>query len=381
MDHECYNRAVASSSSRLSPVHRRRVTMTAPTKNISLCICGRQDCLIPYGYCHCGCGSTVNISVKNHTKSGHIAGMPYRYCVGHYGREGSIPQGICICNDPNCTIPYGYCHCGCGQKTTIANYTKTALHTKKGHPTRYIRGHTQESFRFLAEGLCICRDPNCKVPWGTCHCGCGKKTVIPSTTESQRNKFRGVPMKYVTGHREYRGKVIEIKERNKRTKVAPPSGSKICRSCAKEKSLSEFSQDLRRKDKRAAYCLSCNKARRYTYYLEHPEKDEQRKENMRDPVYRERTKWERAFKQYGITKQEYESMFSNQNGLCAICGKTYQRNGKEYLLIDHCHTTGKVRGLLCHKCNVGIGLLTHEPELLRKAIHYLTHKHIEEYMF
>jgi len=71
---------------------------------------------------------------------------------------------------------------------------------------------------------------------------------------------------------------------------------------------------------------------------------------------------------YKITKTEYDNMFSLQNGVCAICGNT---GGKKRLCVDHNHITGKIRGLLCDGCNVGIGRLKDSVSLVEKALDYL----------
>jgi hypothetical protein len=74
---------------------------------------------------------------------------------------------------------------------------------------------------------------------------------------------------------------------------------------------------------------------------------------------------------YGLTFKDYETMLFNQNGVCAICSKEPPNTHKKRLNVDHCHTTGKVRGLLCDACNRAIGLLKDSPDLLNKAISYL----------
>jgi len=75
---------------------------------------------------------------------------------------------------------------------------------------------------------------------------------------------------------------------------------------------------------------------------------------------------------YGLGFKEYEQMLFNQNGVCAICsGEPPKNQHKTRLNIDHCHTTGKIRGLLCDACNRAIGLLKDSPDLLNKAISYL----------
>jgi hypothetical protein len=75
---------------------------------------------------------------------------------------------------------------------------------------------------------------------------------------------------------------------------------------------------------------------------------------------------------FGITSEQYEELFVEQTGACAICGTTefkYSRGRKPH--IDHCHETGKVRGLLCGHCNIGIGQFFDNVSLLEKAIIYL----------
>lgn len=76
---------------------------------------------------------------------------------------------------------------------------------------------------------------------------------------------------------------------------------------------------------------------------------------------------------YGITTEEYDGMFNNQNGVCAICGNPqslrYSKNGR--LCVDHCHSTKKIRGLLCRPCNLILGLCKDNAVVLKSAIEYL----------
>lgn len=84
-------------------------------------------------------------------------------------------------------------------------------------------------------------------------------------------------------------------------------------------------------------------------------------------------RYTRAMK-YGITGDQYDSMFSRQGGLCAICGRPQriERRGRIFpLAIDHDHVSGKVRGLLCHHCNIIIGMAEDNEDILRSAIRYL----------
>lgn len=74
---------------------------------------------------------------------------------------------------------------------------------------------------------------------------------------------------------------------------------------------------------------------------------------------------------YGLTLDDYTAMLTAQGGRCAICGAASSDATKRRLAVDHCHGTGRVRGLLCGKCNIGIGQFNHDPDLLTKAIEYL----------
>jgi hypothetical protein len=75
---------------------------------------------------------------------------------------------------------------------------------------------------------------------------------------------------------------------------------------------------------------------------------------------------------YGITTDELLRLEQESNGLCAICNRPPSgESGEARLAVDHDHATGKVRGLLCGKCNKGLGLLQDDPAILAAAIAYL----------
>lgn len=76
-------------------------------------------------------------------------------------------------------------------------------------------------------------------------------------------------------------------------------------------------------------------------------------------------------KTYGISLKEYERLYILQNGLCAICHNPETRNLNAFLVVDHDHNTGKVRGLLCGNCNSGLGFFKDSQENLNSAKQYL----------
>ncbi len=72
---------------------------------------------------------------------------------------------------------------------------------------------------------------------------------------------------------------------------------------------------------------------------------------------------------YNLTQEKYNEILKSQNETCKIC-KTYSYHNTN-LSIDHCHKTGKVRGLLCRNCNLALGLFNDDIELLKESIKYL----------
>lgn len=79
-------------------------------------------------------------------------------------------------------------------------------------------------------------------------------------------------------------------------------------------------------------------------------------------------KYNRIAKEYRLAKSQYLNLVSAQNSSCKLCNKKEIDHFK--LHVDHCHETKIVRGLLCGKCNQGIGLLNHDPNLIQKAALY-----------
>jgi len=73
---------------------------------------------------------------------------------------------------------------------------------------------------------------------------------------------------------------------------------------------------------------------------------------------------------YNITLEDYNKMFNEQNGCCAICN-TNQNDLVKKLAVDHCHSSLKIRGLLCHYCNTGLGMFKDNTQFLIKAADYL----------
>lgn len=82
----------------------------------------------------------------------------------------------------------------------------------------------------------------------------------------------------------------------------------------------------------------------------------------------EKTKNAWLLRYYGITIDDYKNLLEKQGGVCAICSN---KDSKFSLAVDHCHKTGKIRGLLCSRCNFSLGNFNDDIELMNKAIEYL----------
>ena len=125
-----------------------------------------------------------------------------------------------------------------------------------------------------------------------------------------------------------------------------------CNKCNTEKELTEF--EFRSDTKKyRTQCKKCINKMAYARY-----KDDKPAELNRRLKYK-----------YGITLKEYTNLLEEQNQVCAICSEPCDL--KPRLSVDHDHTTGKLRGLLCDSCNNGLGRFKDNPETLSNAIEYL----------
>lgn len=198
---------------------------------------------------------------------------------------------------------------------------------------------------------------------------------------------------------------------------------KCCSRCKKRKPKSEFYKNKNSPDGLGAYCKECTRdsSRKWgrvhpkkvaeingKYRKAHPEKIKERarkyykansekvKESSRKWVKANPKKAKEIFRRwgkahpermkelvrkhtlkklYGLTPAEYDRMFKAQGGVCAICGEPEctQKN----LPIDHNHTTGKTRELVCSRCNIAIGMIDDDPVKAQKMAAYLT-KHSQK---
>lgn len=155
---------------------------------------------------------------------------------------------------------------------------------------------------------------------------------------------------------------------------------KRCSRCRVVKPLTEFGVERARRDGRRNYCKPCAAAHLREYRQREPERFRQYEQNRdgEDRRQRDRDRWaagrsneesrnrarfaRKIRKMFGITLEQYDELVSKP---CGICGRT------ENVVLDHCHTTGVIRGPLCKRCNSALGQFEDNPARLRFAAEYV----------
>jgi len=141
---------------------------------------------------------------------------------------------------------------------------------------------------------------------------------------------------------------------------------KQCSCCNETKPIELFNKERRKNDGLSTYCKVCHSTKRRAYPLKNPDL-------YRDTHYKHH---------YGITLERYNEVLKSQNGNCSICelpetGIRKKTGRRLQLMVDHDHTieekTGEivVRGLLCRRCNTGLGIFLEDSSILANAIKYI----------
>lgn len=178
--------------------------------------------------------------------------------------------------------------------------------------------------------------------------------------------------------------------------------TRVCNKCGQEMQLESFSKDKRRPLGRAYTCKRCVventkkwyrsnksralanseawrkankdkvKAKRLVWYRKNAEhirsKVNERRRN--DPHRKEKERWKWILLNYGLTKDEWVSLFESQGQKCGCCGSADPLNKRGWHT-DHCHETGKVRGIVCQPCNSTLGSAREDKNRLQACISYL----------
>lgn len=181
-------------------------------------------------------------------------------------------------------------------------------------------------------------------------------SVQPGAKRNRRNQCKVCRASYLRAYSE---------AHRKKKGPLPLPGYRRCTICGLELPVDQFysngtyptSEGL--KPRLASACKQCT-VQKVMYY----NRDNADAQNRRNYVARLK-------REYGITMAEYEALVQKQDGLCAIC-RFPPREGHR-LAVDHDHETGQIRGLLCDRCNLVLGMLESSPGALQRATEYLNH--------
>lgn len=132
---------------------------------------------------------------------------------------------------------------------------------------------------------------------------------------------------------------------------------KKCTKCGIEKPLSQFHNMKVAPDGLAYNCKACA----YLYV-----KTWKRNNPQRNKILQKRTVLKRKYK---ISLEEFNGMLDSQQNKCMICNKTFKNAKSTH--VDHCHKSGKIRGLLCTNCNIALGYFKDSLSTIRSALKYL----------
>lgn len=124
--------------------------------------------------------------------------------------------------------------------------------------------------------------------------------------------------------------------------------TRVCTSCGEEKAKQEFSFRNKGRGILQNKCKTCHRK----YLRDNYDPEKKRRVDLKN--------------KYNLTEKSWGDLYLKQGGRCAIC-----KEGSHKLYVDHCHKTGIVRGLLCNRCNLGIGQFNDDIDALRSAARYL----------
>jgi hypothetical protein len=155
--------------------------------------------------------------------------------------------------------------------------------------------------------------------------------------------------------------------------------TKLCCRCSQNKPIESFRVVKANKDGRCGKCKLCEREYQNAWRQQNPEKrkaqDARANQRAKEagigayaPEAKERNRNNHLKRSYGITLEEYQRMHEEQGGRCAACKEERE------LVVDHCHRSGKVRKLLCQRCNRTLGFVNDDSTLLFKLADYLESK-------
>jgi hypothetical protein len=147
------------------------------------------------------------------------------------------------------------------------------------------------------------------------------------------------------------------------------TGTKVCSKCRVEQPVGNFRKDAAKSDGLRGSCGKCDSSTEAEYRRKNPEKI-----RAYSAAYSARHLERARQRRYGISTEDVAGFLNSQGGKCPGCLESIL-DGK--FDVDHCHATGKVRGLLCRGCNVSMGRVKDDPEILIRLANYLQKARLE----
>jgi hypothetical protein len=210
-----------------------------------------------------------------------------------------------------------------------------------------------------------------------------KRTKRDITKIGEHNGMDKVQFRYKGGHTWYRGVIAEQVQKLFPDAVYEDNGllrvlydalgvpfEKKCRKCGQFKDINNFHKraNCESRDGHRNTCIECINVYKRGYYGEKHRDKWQQYHHDYYKAHKKEFREQKLRQDFGLSLEDYEKMSKEQGGVCAICSNT--PNGKP-LSVDHCHSTKRVRGLLCNYCNTGLGNFRDNPAVLVNAVSYL----------
>lgn len=149
----------------------------------------------------------------------------------------------------------------------------------------------------------------------------------------------------------------------------------ICTNCNIKKDTKEFHKDKKKVSGLTSWCKDCRNKARSNHYWKDPEAGRKRSADYRESLTQEeryiRNRNTKLKQAYGISHDDYLLMLEQQYYKCACCGKDNKDAGVKGLVVDHNHTTGAIRELLCTQCNTALGLLKEDEIIIDSLLNYV----------
>ena len=164
---------------------------------------------------------------------------------------------------------------------------------------------------------------------------------------------------------------------------------KICTKCKIEKNINEFNKCSRNRDGRDYVCADCKAEGKREYYTENVERERKKRRDYGIKHKIERAEYGKQYKEknrkrirldcrnyyylktHGISLKQKEQMIVDQDYKCLSCGTDLRLVAHDKTCVDHDHKSGKIRGILCHHCNVCLGLLGEDVNRVYKLAEYI----------